>query len=432
MSLEDLNEEFKEFLASKAKKDVSPSPIPGLVMYQDGRIKATSLVNVEKLLTHDFGSAIKFNDFTQDIQITSVVKLDDYKFTIGRLTDNFLNQIRSYFDSHYGTLFASDLIYTAVSNVAHRNLYNPVIDYLNLAHKVWDGKDRFSTLFPDFLGVDKTPVTTMITKIWLTGAVAKAFEQKFKFDYVLDLVGSQGAGKTSLLEKLAFGFYTQSVQDFTNKDYYSMMLRALIVNDDEMKATRKAGFDELKSFITATEIEFRQAYARTVGIYPKHFVIARTTNEMTYLKDKTGERRFMPLLANKDKAKYHAWEDTQEQTDYIQQVWGQAMDTYRLYLDGQFSFEITKEEEAALAKQRESFMYIDEVESQVDEFLDSFEGDFVTSSNISFGITGEDNLVKDRRLASQIKNIMDNKNGWKYTQRRIRGIRKHGYSKISM
>ncbi|WP_275485671.1 VapE domain-containing protein, partial [Oenococcus oeni] len=252
MTPEQLNEQFKEFLATK--KDVTPSPIPGLVMYKDGRIKASSLVNIEKLLEHDFKDSIKFNDFTQDIQNTALIRLDSYTFYIQKLDDDFLNQLRSYLDSHYGVLFASDLIFTAISNVAHRNKFNPVVDYFNLAHKVWDGKDRFSTLFPDFLGVDKTPVTTMITKIWLTGAVAKVFEQKFKFDYVLDLVGSQGAGKTSLLEKLSFGYYTQSVQDFTNKDYFSMMLKALIVNDDEMRATRKSGFDELKSFITATEL----------------------------------------------------------------------------------------------------------------------------------------------------------------------------------
>ncbi|OIL89945.1 virulence-associated E family protein [Oenococcus oeni] len=427
MTLEQLNEQFKEFLATK--KDVTPSPIPGLVMYKDGRIKASSLVNIEKLLEHDFKDSIKFNDFTQGIQNTALIRLDTYTFYIQKLDDDFLNQLRSYLDSHYGVLFASDLIFTAISNVAHRNKFNPVVDYFNLAHKVWDGKDRFSTLFPDFLGVDKTPVTTMITKIWLTGAVAKVFEQKFKFDYVLDLVGSQGAGKTSLLEKLSFGYYTQSVQDFTNKDYFSMMLKALIVNDDEMKATRKAGFDELKSFITATELEFRQAYARTVGTYSKHFVIARTTNEMTYLKDKTGERRFMPLLAHKEKAKYHAWEDTQEQTDYIQQVWGQAMDVYREYLEGEFSFQLTKEQEDMLAEQRESFMYVDETENQINQFLDNFEGDFVTSANMAFAIAGESNLVNNHRLASQIKNIMDNKKGWKYTQRRISGIRKHGYSK---
>ncbi|WP_219334884.1 virulence-associated E family protein, partial [Oenococcus oeni] len=171
------------------------------------------------------------------------------------------------------------------------------------------------------------------------------------------------------------------------------------------------------------------AYARTVGTYSKYFVIARTTNEMTYLKDKTGERRFMPLLAHKEKAKYHAWEDTQEQTDYIQQVWGQAMDVYREYLEGEFSFQLTKDQEDMLAEQRESFMYVDETENQINQFLDNFEGDFVTSANIAFAIAGESNLVNNHRLASQIKNIMDNKKGWKYTQRRISGIRKHGYSK---
>ncbi|WP_219334757.1 virulence-associated E family protein, partial [Oenococcus oeni] len=108
--------------------------------------------------------------------------------------------------------------------------------------------------------------------------------------------------------------------------------------------------------------------------------------EMTYLKDKTGERRFMPLLAHKEKAKYHAWEDTQEQTDYIQQVWGQAMDVYREYLEGEFSFQLTKEQEDMLAEQRESFMYVDEVESRVDEFLQETSNNFVSLEQIGAAI----------------------------------------------
>ncbi|OIL85432.1 hypothetical protein ATX41_10685 [Oenococcus oeni] len=105
------------------------------------------------------------------------------------------------------------------------------------------------------------------------------------------------------------------------------------------------------------------------------------------------------------------------------------MDVYREYLEGEFSFQLTKEQEDMLAEQRESFMYVDETENQINQFLDNFEGDFVTSANMAFAIAGESNLVNNHRLASQIKNIMDNKKGWKYTQRRISGIRKHGYSK---
>ncbi len=51
-----------------------------------------------------------------------------------------------------------------------------------------------------------------------------------KFDYVLDLIGGQGAGKTTLLKKVSNGWYTDQFTDFENKDNYSNMLRALIIN----------------------------------------------------------------------------------------------------------------------------------------------------------------------------------------------------------
>ena len=45
--------------------------------------------------------------------------------------------------------------------------------------------------------------------MWLVGAVAKVYEPFTKFDYVLDLVGGQGVGKTSLLQKsVALGIPT--------------------------------------------------------------------------------------------------------------------------------------------------------------------------------------------------------------------------------
>ncbi|MDN6899549.1 VapE domain-containing protein [Oenococcus sicerae] len=430
MSLEDLNEEFKEFLASKAKKDVSPSPIPGLVMYQDGRIKATSLVNVEKLLTHDFGSAIKFNDFTQDIENTSLIKLDDYSFYIKKIDDDFFNQLRSYFDSHYGTLFASDLIYTAVSNVAHRNRFNPVEDYFNEAHKLWDKQDRFSTIFHDFLGVNKSELTTEITKMWMTAAVAKTFEDEFQFDYVLDFIGDQGVGKTTFLKRIGFGYTTDKVMDFTNKDYYSMMIKSLILNDDEMKATKKASFEELKSFVTMTDLEFRPPYGRTVNVYPKHFVIARTTNEKTYLKDKTGDRRFVPLHTHADQAKFHPSELTAKTKEYIQQTWGQAMDTYRKYTEGEYEFKLSSDLEDQLGMLRQSVVYVDETEEQLDEALERSTNNFITTKDIAINM-GEYDLLKNDRLAKKIKYYMDNKDDWVYKVKKIDGIAKRGYTRKS-
>ncbi|TAT07607.1 virulence protein E, partial [Lactiplantibacillus plantarum] len=73
--------------------------------------------------------------------------------------------------------------------------------------------------------------------------VAKAHNPKTKFDFVLDLVGGQGAGKTTFLQKIApLGYYTDQFSTFDNKDDYAVMRRALIINDDEMTATNNASF----------------------------------------------------------------------------------------------------------------------------------------------------------------------------------------------
>jgi len=56
--------------------------------------------------------------------------------------------------------------------------------------------------------------------------------------------------------------------------------------------------------------------------FAKNFVLARTTNQKEYLKDKTGERRFLPVLANMEKQKKHPMEIEPET---IEQIWGEAV-----------------------------------------------------------------------------------------------------------
>ena len=50
---------------------------------------------------------------------------------------------------------------------------------------------------------------------------------------------SQGSGKTTFLTKMGQGWYTDSMKNFDDKDQLVMMLRALIVNDDEMAISNK-------------------------------------------------------------------------------------------------------------------------------------------------------------------------------------------------
>lgn len=394
-----------------------------------GRPKSNSLVNIEIILEKDpvLKGTFRFNEFTTEID---VVKANSkLMFKKGQLVDAYVDQIASYIEdnSDYGVLFDNKKIRSAITVVAMRHRYNPVLDYFDDAYRAWDHKKRLNHIMGDYLGVEENVVTQLITKLFFVGAVAKAHDPKTKFDFVLDLVGGQGAGKTTFLQKIApLGYYTDQFSTFDNKDDYAVMRRALIINDDEMTATNNASFEILKKFITLQEFEYRRPYGHQAERFAKNFVMARTTNELYYLKDKTGERRFLPLHVSKARQKHHPVTDLTD--DYVKQCWGEAM---QLYKDG-FSFALTNEQEEELDEHRQNFMYTDELEDKIDEALNNQfkDKDFITNEALSLAVTPGIDLVKNRKIGNQISNIMVNRFGFRKKSKKFNGEAKRGYARL--
>jgi predicted P-loop ATPase len=214
-------------------------------------------------------------------------------------------------------------------------------------------------LLPQCLGAEDTPVTELIAKIFLIGMVAKVYEPSTKFDFVLDLVGGQGVGKTTFLEVLSCGYYTQNITDFNNKDDKRIMLKNLIVNDDEMAVTNKMSFEDTKKFVTQTDLEFRSPYGRREDKFHKNFVLARTTNHTYYLKDKTGDRRFLPVLCSQENQKQYIT------PEIARLVIGEAVHHYR----NNFSFELNPQQKSMLEQHRTDFKFVDETESLIHDYL---------------------------------------------------------------
>lgn len=393
-----------------------------------GQLKNNSLVNIEIILERDpiLKDTFRFNEFTTEIDV--VKSNSELMFKTGQLVDAYVDQIASYIEnnSDYGVLFDNKKIRSAITVIAMRHHYNPVIDYFDDAYKNWDHEERLNHIMGDYLGVEETSVTQLITKLFFVGAVAKAHNPKTKFDFVLDLVGGQGAGKTTFLQKIApLGYYTDQFSTFDNKDDYAVMRRALIINDDEMTATNNASFEILKKFITLQEFEYRKPYGHQAERFAKNFVMARTTNELYYLKDKTGERRFLPLHVSKARQKHHPVTDLTDK--YVKQCWGEAM---QLYKDG-FSFALTSEQEEKLDEHRQSFMYTDELEDKIDEALNNQfrDKDFITNEALSLAVAPGIDLVKNRKIGNQISNIMVNRFGFRKKLKKINGEVKRGYAR---
>lgn len=344
---------------------VSIDSQPKFVMTGSGAIKASSPKNVLLSFKADdqLGLYLRKNDFSQEYEFTRDVRIGKTFFKKGELPANFNSVVTVYFEDVLGIVYSDKAFKAGMETFFSERSYNPVMDYMEQVAKNWDGKERINQMFQVYLGAEDDLLVSKIAQMWLVGAVAKVYDPYVKFDYVLDLVGGQGVGKTSLLQKLGGAWYTDAVTDFSNKDNYDIMLKSLIVNDDEMVASNRMSFAETKAFISKTSLRFRKPYMTKTEEFAKNFVLARTTNQREYLKDKTGERRFLPIMSNASKQRKHPMEIKPEIVD---QIWGEAVTIYKKGVDLMFD----EDTENELIAYRDKFIYRDEVELQVLEYLE--------------------------------------------------------------
>lgn len=433
---------------------VSIDSKPQMLTTEKGGIRSNSPSNVLLAFKADDQLSIylKHNEFSQEHELTKDIKIGNSYFKKGELPSNFDSVIKVYFESVFEVAFTNQAMIDGMETFFSERTYNPVMEYMEAAAKEWDGRQRINRMFQVYLGADDIELISKIAEMWLVGAVAKVYDPYVKFDYVLDLVGGQGVGKTSLLQKLGGNWYTDAVTDFSNKDNYDIMLKSLIVNDDEMVASNRMSFAETKAFISKTSLRFRKPYMKRTEEFAKNFVLARTTNQKEYLKDKTGERRFLPIMVNAEKQKKHPMEIDPET---IKQIWGEAVTIFKNGASLMFDEETEKE----LNVYRERFMYRDEVEQQVLEYLDMpIPSNWESMSaqkqyrytqayfDNSHGFeAGDARLTKvstremmynlfmrssnDRKLSTKINMVMDNHPEWEKKQFKIAGKNTKGFKR---
>ncbi len=104
------------------------------------------------------------------------------------MTDTDMKYIRLYLEETYG-LTSERKIADAADLAAHQNSYHPVRDYLN--GLVWDGTERIRFCLRHFLGAAADTYTCEALKLFLLGAIHRAYRPGCKFEVMLCLVGGR-------------------------------------------------------------------------------------------------------------------------------------------------------------------------------------------------------------------------------------------------
>lgn len=208
----------------------------------------------------------------------------------------------------------------AVQIVTKENSFHPIRSYLKSLE--WDGVERLDTMFIRWLGAEDTRLNREITRLWMLAGVDRVMRPGCQFDSVLITCGPQGIGKTRMLRQLARGFFTNSVDKLTvSKDTGEKLQGVWIVELGELDGMRRGEVTATKNFLTTTVDRYRSAYARTAVDHPRQCIFAGTSNEASFLRDSTGERRFwiMPVEGTGDQGRLSGF------SEEVDQIWAEAM-----------------------------------------------------------------------------------------------------------
>lgn len=328
-------------------------------------IKINSLINIRTALENDDLLKDKFiyNEFSQEVEIKENFILAGTKFKQGKFEEIYTTAILEHLERKFHILFTDTNLNKVIVSMAMESSYHPVKDFMEDCYKNWDKVQRADTFLTEFLGAEQSELTALKTRMFFVGAVSKVYDPTIKFDYVLDLVGGQGTGKTTLLEKMGREWHTMEFNTFKDKDDLAVMLRALIVIDDEMAVSDTTPFGLLKKFITQRKIQFRRPYGRSSDSYDKNFVIARTTNIIDYQKDKTGARRYLPIFCSKENQTKTSFSDLND--ELVKQYWGEFVSLYK----SGFEAKLTQKQYEALEADRERFEQADELDDLINMYL---------------------------------------------------------------
>jgi putative DNA primase/helicase len=268
--------------------------------------------------------------------------------------------VRNYIETTYG-ISSSNKIEDSLSLEIERNSFHPIKDYL--LESKWDGVSRIGSVLPAYFGAEDTVYTREAFKKMLVASVARIMEPGCKFDYALILVGTQGLKKSSFLNILGRGWFSDSFNTVQGKESFEQLQGAWIIEIAELSAFRKSEVESIKHFIAKQKDDFRPAYARSPETFKRQCVFFGTTNNLEFLKDPTGNRRFWPVLCGVNNVTKDVFKDLPKEID---QIWAEA---FELYICGETLF-LSKEVEEQARVLQELHSEKDERLGVVLEYLD--------------------------------------------------------------
>ena len=200
-------------------------------------------------------------------------------------------------------------------------------------------------------------------KKWLVAMVASWMDDKVVNNVMLVLIGEQGSYKTTwfahlLPPQLREYFYTKTNSGMVSKDDLLTLSQYGLMCWEELDSMQLKELNKLKAAMTMPSINERAAYARHHENRPHLASFCGTGNNVQFLSDPTGTRRWLPFeVASID--------SPLSQPFNYEGIYSQA---YALYRQG-FRYWFDKNEILQLAQHNKQFETAQSANELIDEFF---------------------------------------------------------------
>jgi len=358
---------------------------------------------------------------------------------VGDVTDAVDLMLGKYLTDTYGLpSIARAALMEAIQTVAHTRRFHPIREMLQ--GLVWDKKPRLTNWLvhvlgesPDSLSPAMLEYLQIVGRCWVLGMVNRVMQPGCKFDYCPVLEGLGGLRKSTMVEILGgTKYYSDTPFEVGRGKEAQEQVQGLWVYEiAEMTHFSKSDIGAIKAFISSKVDRYRVAYGATVGSFARQCILVGTTNENTYLRDRTGNRRFWPVPVK------HVI-NTEWLIKYRDQLLAEA---FELYEQG-VAFTPTPDAEKRLfAPMQESRLLETAVQSELQHVLTrppvatgiaaivNDLANFVTIAQLTLALQ-VDAGKSTPALEAQIRGWLDHE-GWERVKKRVNGGRAWGYVRPS-
>jgi len=179
---------------------------------------------------------------------------------------------------------------------------DPFIEYFESLPKWRKGDKDYIGELMKTIGAENDDFFKWSFPKWLVATVVCSINPERVNQQVLVLVGKQGLGKSTWLNKLVpralDGYLYTGIVNPSNKDTLVNLSENFLINLDELENLNKTELGSLKSLITQSAIRLRKAYGVFNDNFTRRASFVGSVNEVEFLTDQTGNRRYLVINCN--------------------------------------------------------------------------------------------------------------------------------------